>query len=120
MKNLLTQVQIAPEGGLKGIGTLGSPSGNGIGAFSTFISGVIAVLTVIAIIWFIFTFITGAISIISSGGDKQALESARKKITTGIIGLIVVLVAIIAVGLIGKVLGIPNILNISELLKGLL
>jgi hypothetical protein len=119
MKNLLTQIQIAPEGGFKGIGKLSSPD-NPVGTFATFISGLIAVMTVIAIIWFIFTFITGAIAIISSGGDKQALENAKKKITTGIIGLIVVLVAIVVVSLIGKALGIENILNISDLVKPLL
>jgi ABC-type dipeptide/oligopeptide/nickel transport system permease subunit len=119
MKNLIAQqpIQIAPSGGFKGLGTgnLANP-GNGVDAFVTFISGTIAVLTVVAIIWFIFVFITGAIGIISSGGDKQALETAKKKITTAIIGLVVVLLAIVIINIIGTVLGIPNILNISQLL----
>jgi hypothetical protein len=117
MKNLLSQINLYPDtgSGLQGLGKLANP-GNGVDAFITFISGTIAVLTVVAIIWFIFTFITGAIGIISSGGDKQALETAKKKITTAIIGLIVVLLAIVVINIIGTVLGIPNILNISQLL----
>jgi hypothetical protein len=120
IKGLLTDITIAPSGGFTGVGKLANPTDNPIGVFSTFISGVLAVMTVIAIIWFLFSFITGAISIISSGGDKQALENAKKKITTGIIGLIVVLVAIVVVSLIGTALGIENILNITDLLKPLL
>jgi hypothetical protein len=119
MKNLIAvnQIQIAPSGGFKGLGTgtLSKP-GNGVDAFVTFISGLIAIMTVIAIIWFIFIFITGAIGIISSGGDKQALEAAKKKITSAIIGLVVVLLAIVIINIVGSLLGISNILNISQLL----
>ena len=119
MNNLLAQadIPIAPSGGFVGVGNgpLAKP-GNGIDVFSAFVSGVIAVMTVIAIIWAIFTIITGAISIISSGGDKQALETARKKIISGIIGLIVVILALVIINLIGKLLGISNILNIRQLL----
>ena len=65
--------------------------------------------------WAVFTIITGAISIISSGGDKQALEGARKKITTGIIGLIIVLVALLIIEVVGYFLGFNGILNIQHL-----
>ena len=76
---------------------------------------VIGVMTVVAIIWFLFTLITGAISIIGSGGDKQALESARKKITTGVIGLVVVIASIFILDLIGTIFGI-DFLDIFSLL----
>ena len=64
----------------------------------------------------IFTIITGAVSIISSGGDKQALESARKRITNGIIGLVIVLVAIFIIQIVGYLLGIDDILNLGKYL----
>jgi hypothetical protein len=76
---------------------------------------VVGVMTIIAVIWAVFTIITGAIGIISSGGDKQALENARKKITTGIIGLIIVLVSLSLIELIAYLLGIKDILNIQNL-----
>ena len=72
-------------------------------------------MTIIAIIWAIFTLITGAISIISSGGDKQALESAKKKITMGIVGLVVVIIALFIVEVVGYLLGLPDILNFQSL-----
>ncbi len=72
-------------------------------------------MTIIAIIWFVFSFIIGAIGIISAGGDKAALESARKKIVSAITGLIVVIAAIFIVRLIGFLIGIPNILNLTQL-----
>jgi hypothetical protein len=77
-------------------------------------------MTLVAIIWFVFVFITGAIGIISSGGDKQALETARKKITTGLIGLVLVIIAIVAINLIGYLFGIPDILQIQTLFYKLL
>lgn len=114
MKNLVADIPIAPPGGFKGFGPLGNPSGNGIDIFSKFISSAIGLMTIIAIIWFVFTFFIGAIGIISAGGDKNALESAKKKITTGLIGLVVVIAAIFIIRLIGFLFGI-DILNIGKL-----
>lgn len=97
-----------------GVGPLGNNVGNGIDVFSTFISSAVGLMTIIAIIWFVFSFITGAIGILSSGGDKNALESSRKKIITGIVGLVVTILAIFIIRLIGFLLGI-DILNIGSL-----
>lgn len=101
-------------GQLKGIGPLGNPTGTGITNLQTFISTVVGVMTIVAFIWFVLTFMTGAIGIISSGGDKQALETARKKITYGIIGVVVVISAVFVIGLIGAIFGI-DFLNIFKL-----
>ena len=69
------------------------------------------------IIWFIFTFIIGAIGIITAGSDKNTLESARKKIITGIIGLVVTIAAIFVVDLISTLLGFGGVglLNLEGL-----
>lgn len=122
MNNLLSQTQdgikIAPDGGFKGFGKLGlvgSSASNADLTFTNFISSVIGVMTIIAIIWFVFLFISGAISYMSSGGDKNAIESARKKITNGIVGLVIVIIAVFIIKLIGYLLGIPNILNFPSL-----
>lgn len=102
-------------GDLTGYGTLGNPGGNGVDIFSNFISSAIGLMTIVAIIWFVFVFFSGAIGIITAGGDKQSLENARKRIVSGIIGLVVVVAAIFVVKLIGFLIGIPNILNIGQL-----
>lgn len=119
MKNLLADnIQIAPEGGFSGLGTGKlnqiNSAGAGVSTLTSVISMAIGVMTIIAIIWFIFTLVTGAISIIGAGGDKQALESAKKKITTGIVGLVIVIAAVFIVSLIGSIFKI-DFLNLSNL-----
>ena len=107
MKNLIAR-EIPLGGPLEGIGPLGTPGGAGGAAtlFNNIISSVIGLITIIAGIWFIFLLISGAIGIMSAGGDKTSLEGARRRITTGIIGLIVVVAGIFLVDLIGGLLGL--------------
>lgn len=123
MRILLTDIDLAPPGGFKGKGPLGlEKPGSAAGAtstFATFISSTIGLMTIIAIIWFIFVFITGAIGIITAGGDKASLENARKKIVTGLIGLVVVIIAVFVIDLIGDLIGIPNILDIGALINSI-
>lgn len=116
----LAQIDLYVGDGYKGLGDspLANPAGDGISTFSAFISSAIGLITIIGIIWFIFIFITGAIGIISSGGDKGSLESSKKKISTGLIGLVILIVSVFAIDLVGYLLGFSNIggiLNIGEL-----
>jgi hypothetical protein len=120
--NKIAQIKLYPDNGLKGLGDSplanpGTGAGDGIGTFSNLLSTSIGLMTIIAVIWFVFTFIIGAIGIISAGGDKGSLESAKKKITTGLIGLIIVVIGMFVVDLIGFLLGFGagGILNISNL-----
>lgn len=108
----LADIQLGP---FSGFGPLGNPTGSGINIFSKFISSLIGLMTIVAILWFIFVFFTGVIGIIGAGGDKASLESARKRITSGIIGLVVVIAAIFIIDLIGGLIGIPNILDLPAL-----
>lgn len=113
-----TSIPIAPNGGFQGFGPLGTNltgEGQGIKAFTKFISSTIGLMTIIAIIWFTFVLITGAIGWISAGGDKAAVETAKKRITNGLIGLVVVVAAIFIIDLVGYLIGIKNILDISNL-----
>jgi hypothetical protein len=114
----LADIQLGPEGGFTGFGPLGLEGGESAPAvFTKFLSSTIGLMTIIAIIWFVFLMIMGAIGIISSGGDKASLESARKRITTGIIGFVVVVAAIFIVQLIGRFIGIPDLLDLPTLLE---
>lgn len=105
-------------GTFKGFGPLGNPTGTGINQFSNVISTTIGVMTIVAFIWFTFTLITGAIGIMTAGSDKAGLENARKKITSGIIGLVIVISAVFVLDLIGTIFGIP-FLNIFQLFYSL-
>lgn len=115
MKHLIAQRQYN-LGPINGIGPLGDPQMEGPSLFARLLSGVIGFLTIIAALFFIFQLITGAIAIISAGGDKGALENARNKLTTGVIGIIVVIAAIFIVDLVATFLGIPNILDIQSMI----
>jgi len=120
MKLLAADIPLAPGGGYQGKGPLGL-EGSGpeaaTGIFNKFISSTVGVMTVIAFIWFIFLFVSGAISIMTSGGDKASLETARKRLFTGIVGIVVVIAAIFIIDLIGNLLGIPEILNPAKLIE---
>jgi hypothetical protein len=127
--NLLAQAATptpAPGlGTLEGIGILGGVGRaltneiTAIGTFVNLLSNIIGVMTIIAIIWFTFVLLTGAIGWLASGGDKTKLQNAQKQITTGIIGLIIVLSATFLIDFIGSLVGIPNILSVAEFIKDL-
>jgi len=120
IKLLADDIPLAPDGGFTGIGPLGeaADSDTAINRFSGIISSVIGIITVIAVIWFIFLLITGAVGIMSSGGDKAKVQAARSKITWGLVGLMVVVAGIFIIQLVGGLIGL-DILNIGETIKSL-
>jgi hypothetical protein len=117
MKNLIAGgIPVGPPGGYNGIGRIGD-TGLWISNLALIISGAIGLLTFVAIIWFLFTMLTGAIAIISSGGDKAAFQQAKGKITLGAVGLVVAIAAIFVLDLILYLLGIPSLFNIIDTLQ---
>ncbi len=50
--------------------------------------------------------LTGALDWVQSGGDKEKVETARKKITTAVIGLIILFATIAIVALVENVFGV--------------
>ena len=119
MKNLIAEDIGDP---LKGFGPLGleakSP-GEAPTVFNTFLSSVIGLLTIIAAIWFIFLFITGAIGYMTAGGDKGKIESSSKRMVNGVIGLIIVIAAIFIINFIGWAFGLQYILNPAGFIEAL-
>src|SRR5260221_7705808 len=114
VKNLIA-LDLGP--GFTGFGPLGNSGSNAPQQFNDTLSKIIGVITVVGFVWFTFMIIIGAIRIIGSGGDKGALEGARKQITTGIIGVVVLVAAIFIVRLIGYILGVDNILNPTTIIQ---
>lgn len=115
----LAALQLAPDGGFRGFGALGLEGESGSAAPSVFnkiISTTIGVMTVVAGVWFIITFITGAIQYLSSGGDKGKIESARTKIVTGVIGITIVVAGIFIAELIGRFIGINLLRGADQIL----
>lgn len=119
----LAQVPLRIGERVEGFGYLGETNlfGNiteATNRFNRTISIVIGILTIVAGIWFVFQFITGAITWLSAGGDKAKVQEAQQKITNAVIGLAVTIAAVFIVDLVGSILGI-SILNPGEFLIGL-
>ena len=103
---------------INGIGPLGNTS---VGAnftitFARVVSQTIGVMTIFAGLWFIAQLFQGAYSWISAGGDKQAVENAKKRLTNAIIGLGIVVAAYGLIGIVGAFLGL-DILNVGGLIR---
>ncbi len=111
MKDLIAQINIGPLRGLGPLGLETDPTGETASSrFSSFLSGAIGLITIIAAIWFTFNFLIGAIGVITASGDKAKVESARNRITTGIIGLVVVVAGIFIIQLLGSLIGLGDII----------
>lgn len=91
-------------------GYLGTEGGSGF--FSAILPRAVALVFVVGALIFFFMLVWGAISWISSGGDKQALESARGRITSALVGLVLLFVALAIIKFIESFFGI-NILTLD-------
>jgi len=89
------------------LGGLGSGGTTGVSFFQKFVPAVVTFAFIIGSLIFLFIFITGAIQWISSGGDKQALEGARGKITNALVGLVILFATFAVIKLIETFFGIP-------------
>lgn len=123
MNNLAADLKFYDGSGFTGFGSLGLETKGAADApniFASVISVTIGIMTLVAILWFVFVFLSGAIAIIASGGDKAAFEGAKKKITTGFIGLVITVFAILIVNLFGNIMGLGNVLDFTALFTKLL
>ncbi len=86
-------------------------------AGSTFYNMLQAVITLVftfAALAVLFFVVWGALEWIISGGDKESLAKAKKKITTALIGLLVLSLSFLLVTLVGKIVGI-DFTNLPDL-----
>ena len=123
MTKIALDLKLYPDGGFVGFGPLGlegksAQTDAGL-VFQSFISSAIGIVSIIAIIWFIFILLMGSVSLMTSGGDKATAENAKKKISNGLIGLLLTIFGIFILSFIGQLFGIKNILVIPALLETL-
>ncbi|QQS39282.1 hypothetical protein IPM62_01580 [Candidatus Woesebacteria bacterium] len=79
---------------------------NGTDYFSSIFKSFVGLVILAGVIILVFMIITGAISWISSGGNVNQIEQAKKKIAQGIAGMTVILSIFFIVNLVGCILGI--------------
>ncbi len=101
---------VETEIGNPALGQLGQLSGEEF--FQKLLPALVTLALVVGVLTFLFMLITGAIQWISSGGDKQALESARNKVNNAVIGLVVLFVTFAVMQFIEGFFGI-NILTLD-------
>ena len=96
------------------LGTIGSkltqgynPSGNPSGDLTLVISNILAAVTIIAGLSFVYYFMAGAINWITAGGEPQKVTAAHAAILNAVIGLIITVIAYPALMLLSSLLGMP-------------
>jgi succinate dehydrogenase hydrophobic anchor subunit len=86
---------------------------------NTIIQNVIIFIVVIAVIIALVYLLYGGIKWVTSGGDKEKVESARNHITAAIVGLIIVFLAIFIVSVVMTLFGLSYVnLEIPSLQGG--
>lgn len=78
--------------------------------FSSILSTIVTVLTVVGGLAFVIFFTMGGLKWLTAGGDKTKVEEAKTQMTQGVIGLVAMVAGLFVVGIVGGVLGI-NFLN---------
>lgn len=79
--------------------------GVGSGGISNFLNMLIILIYIIAGIVFVFMILWGAFQFLTSGGNKEALDSARKRIIYALIGIALFAIAFAVISLISRFTG---------------
>lgn len=118
---LLAQTPLGPQIGGSGLGPFGkgdyskeTGAVTGLQNVTRAVSSIIGVMTVAAGIWFLFNILIGGINWISAGGEKQALENSRNRITNAMIGLVIVVAGWTILALAGQFLGFDILITKPE------
>lgn len=80
----------------------------------TLLSNILTIVFVLAAIVVLFMLIIGAFQWITSGGDKEGIDNARKRITNALIGFAILALAFLIVQVVGQMVNI-NILSLESL-----
>lgn len=122
MKNLLADYKTENLGNIKPLPSSYDPGENITSAGKTLtdiFSNTLGVFTIVGGLMFILYFVLGGISWISSGGEQDKVEKAKKQMTNGVIGLIIVVTAYGIIFIVSAVLGF-DILNPAEYITNVL
>lgn len=85
---------------------IGAPANASKASFNSIVGLVLSLLILTAIILSLLFLIWGGFDWITSGGDKQKLQSARHKVVFAIIGLVIVFLAFFVVNVVSNLFGI--------------
>ncbi len=103
-----TPIQLEPPSGVPS-GGLFNKAGNAGTGINT-IDALLGLLIIIAVCFCVYNIGQAAISIITSGGEKEKFKSGRERIRYAIIGLILLFFSFLFINVIGKFFGV-NLLS---------
>jgi len=89
-----------------------APGADSAATTENLLSKILGILTVIAFIYFAFQIIFAGLALISTEGDKNKAEAAKKRLTDGVLGLTIVVLSMGIGSLLATLLGIPNVFNL--------
>jgi len=119
MEKILTDVTLEPIGG-EGLGPFGNNAAkSGTEAMTQVtgaISAIIGLLTVAAVIWFLFQFTIGGISWMTAAGEKNKLTEARERLTNAFVGLVIVISGWAILALAGQFFGWTTIIRPEDVI----
>lgn len=74
---------------------------------------VVSILFAVGGIGVVVYFVWGAVDWILSGGDKEKINNARKKMTHAIIGLVLLSLSFVLINLVGEIVGFNPLVNLQ-------
>lgn len=90
--------QVVPPDPIKNLGF-------GAKGLSNVLSKIIQLIYTVAAVLFVFMVIISAVQWILSGGDKEAVGNARKRLTYATIGIVLLAIAFVIIRVIGQITG---------------
>lgn len=117
MNNNLITDNTGPK--LHGLGLAPVDSDVGVSLLDNTISQIIGVLTLVAFIYFVIQVILAGYAFISGQGDEKKIESARKRLTDGILGITIVVIAFGITALIAKLIGLGPIFDLTTIFSNI-
>lgn len=112
---LRNQLLADMSGTLTGPGTSVTSGADATVKAGNIVSQIIGVLTIFAFIWFGIQIILAGYQFITAEGDPKKMETARKRLTDGVLGLVIVVVALGLGSLIATLSGISNVFDLNAM-----
>ncbi len=79
--------------------------GNGVGGISLFLNNFIQLIYILASVVFVIMIVWGGVEWVLSGGDKEKISGAQKRITNAIIGITILATAFAIIKVVGTFTG---------------
>lgn len=112
INRLLAQIPLGP---LTGPGIAVTDGVDATTKLELIIGQIIAVMSILAVIYFIFQIIIAGYNFINSEGDEKKMEMSRHRLTEGVLGLTIVIIALGLGSLLATLAGIPNVLDFNQM-----